>query len=45
MLHVNVVSTPKIELVPREQGYLTKRLVSFPESKYILRLKLLVYYY
>lgn len=45
MLHVNVISTPKTELVPRKQCYLTKRQVSFPESRYILRLKLLFHYY
>lgn len=45
MLHINVISSPKIELVPREQCYLTKKLVSFLKSKSILKLKLLFYYY
>lgn len=44
-LHVNAILTPKIMPVPREQCYLTKKLVSFFKSEYILRLKLLAYYY
>lgn len=44
-LNVSVILTPKIVPVPREEWYLTKKLVSFFKSKYILRPKLLFYYY
>lgn len=44
-IHVNIILTPKITPIPREQCYLTKKLVSFFKSKYILRPKLLFYYY
>lgn len=44
-LHINAILTPKIVPVPREQCYLNKKFVSFFKSKYILRAKLLAYYY